>query len=331
MKRLLLLYILVTTMLAAGAQSPHVSQFYSTPWLINPALTGYFDGPYRLASNFRSQWGGGSTPFRTISASAEVGLLKNRLAENNRLGLGASFLNDHTLGGASQWNIATLGTAYTVALDDEGMHRIGLGFQAIYQRRRLDYSRLLFENQLGSGGFDPSLPIGESLTTYDKGQFNAAVGGMYHYEGYEHSIFAGAAMFNVLRKKENLLPETFNISPRYTVTIGGQAFVGVAGTLFGSANYQYQSGAQELTIGGAYGLQLGDDLKNVISLGTWYRLGDALIPYVGYQLDGLQVGFSFDFTTSALKAASQSRNGFELSLVYSAPDRRDLKRAIPWY
>ena len=52
-----ILNLLVAVLMAGGvgAQSYHFSQFFSTPLLTNPANTGFTEGPYRLASNFRSQ------------------------------------------------------------------------------------------------------------------------------------------------------------------------------------------------------------------------------------------------------------------------------------
>ena len=92
-----------------------------------------------------------------------------------------------------------------------------------------------------------------------------------------------------------------------------------------------QAKSNETTIGTAYGIQLTEGEKNEINFGMWYRLKDALIPYIGYQKSGFQVGLSYDYTVSSLKTGAQVRNGCELTLIYSAPDRSELKRLIPWY
>ncbi len=92
-----------------------------------------------------------------------------------------------------------------------------------------------------------------------------------------------------------------------------------------------QAKATETTLGGAYGWQLTDGEKNELMLGLWYRYKDALIPYVGYQANSFQVGFSYDYTVSSLKTGAQLRNGYELTLLYKAIDKRELKTIIPWY
>ena len=50
--------------------------------------------------------------------------------------------------------------------------------------------------------------------------------------------------------------------------------------------------------------------------GAWVRLGDAFIPYIGLEFGDLRVGTTYDINTSSLKAASQSRGGIEISLIY---------------
>ena len=112
---------------------------------------------------------------------------------------------------------------------------------------------------------------------------------------------------------------------------GGDADIGPSGILYYSLNYQQQGSAKEFTAGAAYGVQLGTEKKNVISLGSWFRVNDAIIPYIGYQLGGWQTGFSFDYTMSKLKTGAQVRNSFELSMVYTAQDNSELRRLVPWY
>ena len=50
---------------------PHFSQYYVYPSWLNPALTGAFDGQYRVSGVYRNQWGNISSPFTTYGASAE--------------------------------------------------------------------------------------------------------------------------------------------------------------------------------------------------------------------------------------------------------------------
>ena len=55
MKKLLsTLTIIVCMSSATLAQDPNFSQFFASPLTLNPALTGKFDGLYRIAGNYRN-------------------------------------------------------------------------------------------------------------------------------------------------------------------------------------------------------------------------------------------------------------------------------------
>jgi hypothetical protein len=54
MKKLLLTLLLFSGFASVClAQDPNFSQFFASPLTLNPALTGKFDGSFRLAGNYR--------------------------------------------------------------------------------------------------------------------------------------------------------------------------------------------------------------------------------------------------------------------------------------
>src|SRR5690242_843896 len=67
---------------------PHFSQFYVYPSYLNPALTGVFDGTYRVSGIYRNQWSGITTPFSTPGVSFDMNTEKN-------IGFGASIMNQN--------------------------------------------------------------------------------------------------------------------------------------------------------------------------------------------------------------------------------------------
>ena len=326
-------YLLGVLMISTSlqAQSYHYSQFFSTPLLTNPAQTGFLEGPYRLASNFRSQGQLGGGAYFTGYISGDFRMLQNHISEGHKAGGGIYLMNDQALNGALQTNSVGLSAAYHVPLDIHGDHNIGLGFQGTYHQRRIDYSKLSFGNQFGSGGYDPSLPIDEPLPNRSIGYFDINAGMIYNIILEDRSFFGGVSVYNILRHKENLLEEEFKMPLRFTAQGGAQVFVGEYGKAYFSITHLRQAKAYETTVGAAYGHQLSDGAKNEINLGLWYRYKDAFIPYVGYQRGAVQVGFSYDHTISTLKTAAQIRNGYELTLLYNAIDKQSLKTLIPWY
>ena len=73
-----------------------------------------------------------------------------------------------------------------------------------------------------------------------------------------------------------------------------------------------QAGASEKAIGIAYGYSLSEEAT--VYAGSWYRVEDAIMPYIGLNYNSLQVGFSYDIVNSSLKKASPKNGSFELSL-----------------
>ena len=331
MKKILCYLCLLTISKSAWAQSYHFSQCFSTPLLTNPANTGFTEGPFRLSSNIRSQGTNGGTAYYTGYLSADVSPLRSKLPEGHKAGLGIYAMNDRALNGAVQTNSIGMSAAYHVGLDQYGEHSIGLGVQGTYNQRRLDFSKLTFENQYGPRGFNAALPIGEPLDFQSRQFFDLNAGILYNANLEQKSFFAGLAVYNILQHQDNSLSNEFKMPTRITFQSGGQLWTGEFGKAYFSMTAMSQAKAYELTVGGAYGHQLMEGDKNELMAGLWYRYKDAVIPYLGYGTKTVQVGLSYDYTVSAMKAGAQVRNGYELTLQYKAFDNRELKVLIPWY
>jgi len=331
MKKIFLFIALCAAGFIAEAQSYHLSQFYSTPLLVNPAFTGSTSGPYRFAANYRSQWRNEGTPYTTFAASGDAHILKNALSENSVLGVGLTFLNDKVLDGVVQTNSFALSTGYHIGLDADNVQRISVGFQGSYNEKRVDFSRLQYENQFGNGGYDPTLPIGEALGDGKKHYFDLNAGALYSFAVDDRSFFGGVSMYNILKKEESYLTEQFKAPSLLSVMAGGDIDLGFNNSFYFSGNYRKQGNANELTLGVAWGMFIDQTGYTSLRLGMWHRIKDAIIPYVGVTYKGLQVGTSFDYTISASKAQSQIRNTFEISVVYTGEDKSERMRLIPWY
>ncbi|MFM9911534.1 MAG: type IX secretion system membrane protein PorP/SprF, partial [Chitinophagaceae bacterium] len=58
------------------AQDPNFSQFFVSPLTLNPALTGKFNGDFRIAGNYRDQWPSISKAFITSTVSLDGPILR---------------------------------------------------------------------------------------------------------------------------------------------------------------------------------------------------------------------------------------------------------------
>ena len=92
--------------------------------------------------------------------------------------------------------------------------------------------------------------------------------------------------------------------------------------LYARALYQSQASATEVLVGAAVGFILnpGHDAdyqrNTVFYLGSWYRYGDALAPYVAIEWSKMRIGVSYDVNVSSFTPATSGLGAYEISLLY---------------
>ena len=115
---------------AVNAQDIHFSQFYSSPLTLNPALTGNFNGFYRVTGIYRNQYPGLSNNkpvFSTPSVSVDLSLLRDKI-KNGALGVGIVFYNDQQNGKTFNQNQILLSLAYNMGFGPKNKFQLGLGY-----------------------------------------------------------------------------------------------------------------------------------------------------------------------------------------------------------
>jgi hypothetical protein len=102
---------------------------------------------------------------------------------------------------------------------------------------------------------------------------------------------------------------------------GGTLAIDKTTQLYASGLFMQQAGAREIDLGLAVGWLVNGlpDDPTVFYIGSWYRFGDAINPYVGLEINNIRVGMSYDVNVSSLVPASLHRGGFEISLIYIKP------------
>lgn len=317
-----ILFTLLVCVAVAGvssAQDPNFSQFFASPLTLNPALTGKFDGSFRVAGNYRNQWPTINNAFVTKTVSVDFGILKNRIPEIDQLGVGLLGVTDRAGDGVLVTNYAGLSLAYHKGLDEDGFHQVGAGFQGTFVSKRLDVTKVVFQDQLTPLGF-----TGVTSEIFDSRQINLSyfdlnAGVLYNgsTNGY-NNFYIGASMYHINRPKESFQGGQYLLNTRTTIQAGGKIPVGSYNYLHIAANHSMQAKAHNTVVGGAFSYNVNnneDDPVNVY-LGAWYRFNDAAIPYIGLEFKDIQIGASYDANTSSLKPASNTRGGMELSLIY---------------
>ena len=329
MRRIILAFICVSYLVPGSvvAQDPAFSQFFSSPLSLNPALTGKFNGALRVAGNYRNQWPQINNAFITSTVAIDGNILGSRLPAGDAWGIGALAMTDKTANGILNSNYFSFSTAYQKSLDENGWNQLGIGFQGTYANKRLDGSKLHFEDELDQqGGW--TIPSSEVIDNrqVNLNYFDLNVGVLYNgsTDG-NNNFYFGASAYHITQPKESFTGNSFYVlHPRITVH-GGYSFPlspdNNDNFIHFSGLYSKQANATNTMLGAAWSNNLNGNDANPINfyLGVWARfsnLTDAIIPYVGLDVGPFTVGMSYDVNVSSLKTASQSQGGVEISLIY---------------
>ncbi|BAV08632.1 hypothetical protein FLA_4678 [Filimonas lacunae] len=288
---------------------PHFSQYYTYPAWLNPALTGAFDGSYRVSGIYRNQWGNLGTPFATSGVSGEF-------TTNKNINAGVSVLRQTAGDGGYSYTTAYGNVAYTgVRFGKEGFHRLHLGLQFGIIQRRFDRNKMTFGSQWNPiTGFSGN-NSGEILNRTSALALDAAAGVMYFdaTPGKKANVYGGFSVSHLTQPDDAFSStgkEKFPV--RYTVHAGVRIAVSDVFSVTPNALYLKQRSAEEKMLG-AYG-QYKVNEETSVMLGGNYRFKDAISPYIGFTYNQWMLGASYDINKSDLGKLAGSTNSFEISL-----------------
>ena len=324
---------LLLAVLETQAQDPHFSQYFSSPLTINPANTGNSYGKGRLVMNYRNQWQGIGNPYLTGTISYDGEILKDKVGAGNRLALGVMGMYDKTADGGLVSNYAAVSAGYHLWLDAEESSRLSIGFQSSMVNKHLDFSKLTFESQFSSGGFNISVPPNQNFTSGNINYIDFNTGLLFTKNGEKGSVYVGASFYHITRPSETFLgAKDQRLASRFNFSIGGSLDVGEVDRILFSGLLMNQASVTTATIGATYEKFIDSNAEEMcFYLGSWYRYKDAVIPYVGYRLNDIQLGLTYDVTTSGLNLSGTRNRSIELSFLYTIMDKSSQKRFTPWY
>lgn len=318
--------ILVSLPFALFAQEPNFSQFIASPLSINPALAGTSDADWRIVSNIRRQWIGTVSPYSTQTISID-GKLKN-LNDQSYFGIGGMVLAQTALDGLYKSNFVNLNASYHQALDDNG-NGISASLGVVNNNTRVDLGGLTFDQQLSSTGFNQALPSAETNIGNSTSFTSATAGLLYTYDNEFSFLNAGISGYRFVKTKRSLMSDpSKKISPRYTAHADfGTAINETINASF-SALHMIQDGMSITSLGAIMGIQhgadgIGENKMRMINFGLYYRVNDAIAPYIGYVFNSFQFGLSYDVNASSTKSGAVSYKSVELSFMY--------KKYLPTY
>lgn len=301
--------------LIANSQDPHFSQFFMAPHFINPAKVGTQYGDWNIMGNFRQQWSNAGTAFFTNAFAAE-GKLTGQDQVSNILAVGISLMNDKSMNSSFRSNYLSASAAYHVQIDDN--HRLGIGFQGAYSKRIIDYTQLSFGEQFTGRGFDLAIPNGELNLSNMPAFYSLGTGFNYIYNTYNFNVDFGAAAYDLNRPNQSFLNQANRLQPRYSFSANIDYYT-EASVIFNLSSFYHRQTIQfYYSIGGSIGVAIAPGTwDKVLYTGMWFREGDAIVPYAGFQLNDLRIGLSYDVTHSKQNKGPVNPQSTELSFIYT--------------
>jgi len=305
----------------AKAQDPQFTQFYAAPLYLNPAFTGS-TGEGRIIANYRNQWPGINANFVTYAASYD------QYFPAIKSGIGVMLKRDEQGGGASSpfvSNDVNLFYSYLIPINES--FSISAGLQVGYGLRDLNFGNFLFGDQLDENG-PLGTPTGETFASDQIGYLDVSSGVVL----FSNNLWVGFAAHHLNEPNlsflgdDDPLPRKYNIHAGYKIPLRqvrrgrGRNRNVVEQSITPVIHYKSQGRADQLSIGAYMNY-------DPLVVGFWYRglpikefenagiNQDAIAALIGFNLNNLSIGYSYDYTISGLNNAN-TFGAHEISLTY---------------
>jgi type IX secretion system PorP/SprF family membrane protein len=295
----------------AGAQDAQFTQFHALPTYVSPAFAGT-GAQTRGGLAYRDQWP--SIPGSFVTANFA---LDHYLADLNS-GMGLVVNHDRAGSGALRYTAITGQYAYEIELKRKVFLRPAL--QVGWAGHAVDYSRLVFGDQLARGG---TVGTSESMEVRSVNYADVGAGALYFTPNY----WLGISWHHLNRPNQTLLqnearmPVRFSAHGGYRMRIRTPIIKEDPQSVVLAFNYRSQERYDQLDLGAYFE-------RDPFFAGLWFRgiplmkapagggvgNNDAVALLVGFKVEDLRVGYSYDVTISRL--AGSTGGAHELTLGY---------------
>jgi type IX secretion system PorP/SprF family membrane protein len=299
--------ILIAFTLALKAQDPHFTQFNRSNIYLNPASVGTLKS-WTVSHQYRNQWPKLSGDYITHNAAVQYGF--NKALK----GIGVYAVNDVAGSGAISMTRLAVPLAFGFKIKD--LFQLNIGVEAAYQQKSIDLTMLTFGDMI-----DDSLGF---VTPSNQIEPSTAVGIL---------DFAAGMEIQVSKLK-------FGLSGRHLTQPNESFFDGESKLPFRLttyANYDFSVG-EILTITPSVLFHQQRDFQNVVVTTTTtyrfikvmlgYRRNDAFLMGLGVKFKRLDVGYSYDLTTSSLSSATGGAHEFGIRFRFGKNKEGDFDNAF---
>lgn len=302
------------------AQDVHLSQFYTAQLNLNPALGGYYEGEFRVAGNYRSQWAQIDKPITT----AMIAMDRKFYLYSDEIDVGIIAINDQFAGFNMNTNKIFLSGSYKKRIK---YNEFRLGAQVGFVLKSTDLTTQTFPNQwvYETGEFDPNVANGENSLAQSQNFIDVNLGASWSKAFKNFKPLIGISLFHVNRPKDTFFDEaTENLRMRQVIHTEVIIDVSSKVTIEPKLMYMWTVKAQNALAGANVKRHFKMSKVQNVYAGVLYRDGfgrnnDAIIPLVGLTYNQFDIGFSYDVNISGLSAYSPRKSTLEFSLIYTGP------------
>lgn len=337
-KYLVVIMMVITSM--SFSQDIHFSQIQESPLWLNPANAGFMNGYLRAVANYRNQWGAMGNAFQTMAISVDAVTLKST-KRKAYLGIGLFVFNDKA--GSAKIGSTQAQLHLNAILKTGKKSKLGGAIYFGVNQNTANYAALTFGNQYNGKDIDQTIGSGE-LATYSS-FITSDVGAGINYEFTSanvdmlrddiFSIKVGGAVHHLNQPLQQFSSgSSYRLPMRFVGNI--QVRIDIKETklaILPSLIYLRQATANEITIGTHIRYRLknptkvtGYNSETGLNVGVYYRVGDAIIPQVNFDMGKYAIGLAYDLNISKYKQVSKYQGGFEIYLKFMSLDDALFKR-----
>lgn len=322
MLRYSILILFLGVIFSLHAQDPQFSQIYAIPLYNGPSFAGA-SGNTRIAVNFRDQWPAVDKEFISYSLGVD------HFFDGANSGLGLIAFRDHSGMGLLTTTNVTLQYNYAFNLSRDLSLRPGIQFSFV--NRSIDYSRVVFGDQVTIDGTKPTT----IEPTLEDNNFYIDLGASVMLN---HRRFWFGAFLDHLATPNQSLNSTKSEVPLRLDVFGGLKYVIKSRTIRSQRNnlyilvqYKMQEEFQQGYLGFYWETSrfiTGLAYRGLPVERTWeeYLNNDAFIFLLGYRWRQFTIGYSYDFTTSEL--SSNAAGAHEVSLIWVRSKKKGKKLKV---
>lgn len=293
---------------------------------LNPAFTG-MTYEHRFTAAYRNQWPGIRRTYQTYMAAYDYNL------SDLNSGIGGFILQD--VAGTSNLTTTQFGLNYAYRVKINKFTEARGGLQVGMHQKRLNFSRLIFNDQLITNSSNSKDATNTEPVTY----MDIGAGGLVNSTNF----WGGFSVKHLNQPNASLvgniepLPLVYSLHGgyRYIITARGTSKTKIEEYVSVSLHYRHELRYDQLDIGAYY-------FYKFINLGAWYRglpfktykpgypSRESFVALLGLEIPekSLRIGYSYDLTVSNL-GINNSQGAHEVTIVYEiAQKRKKTKRVL---